>query len=205
MAACCAAKGVPLRDPRKPSDPELFQESTLPCMSEMVTMVLLNDAWICATPCGTCLRSLRLNCFFLPFFSGAAGAPAAGVVGFAIILCLRRRFLFLCHCALAWALAGARVGMRPLPAHGKVATMAEAAIGADFDQTLDVHGGVFAQVAFDPALGLDNVPNAVDLVLVQVLHLLRPIHLGLLHDALRARVADAVNVGQRNRRVLVAR
>src|SRR5437868_11461036 len=24
-AACCAAKGVPLRDPRKPSDPELFQ------------------------------------------------------------------------------------------------------------------------------------------------------------------------------------
>src|SRR5690348_12606610 len=84
MAACCAAKGVPLRDPRKPSDPELFQESTLPCMSEMVTMVLLNDAWICATPCGTCLRSLRLNCFFLPFFSGAA-APLAGVVGFAII------------------------------------------------------------------------------------------------------------------------
>ena len=24
-AACCAAKGVPLREPRKPSEPELFQ------------------------------------------------------------------------------------------------------------------------------------------------------------------------------------
>src|SRR6185437_13348314 len=94
MAACCAAKGVPLREPRKPSDPELFHESTLPCVSEMVTMVLLNDAWMCATPCGTCLRSLRLNCFFLPFFSGAAGAPAAGVVGFAMIYVFAVDFFF---------------------------------------------------------------------------------------------------------------
>src|ERR1039458_1870801 len=30
MAACCAAKGVPLRDPRKPSDPALDHETTLP-------------------------------------------------------------------------------------------------------------------------------------------------------------------------------
>jgi hypothetical protein len=29
-AACCAAKGVPLRDPRNPSEPELFQLSVLP-------------------------------------------------------------------------------------------------------------------------------------------------------------------------------
>src|SRR5208283_1746171 len=32
-AACCAANGVPLRDPRKPSEPELFHASTLPVMS----------------------------------------------------------------------------------------------------------------------------------------------------------------------------
>src|SRR5580704_4255610 len=43
-AACCAANGVPLRDPRKPSDPELFHDRTLPFMSVMVTMVLLKDA-----------------------------------------------------------------------------------------------------------------------------------------------------------------
>src|SRR3954451_24871060 len=30
LAACCAANGVPLRDPRKPSEPELFHESTFP-------------------------------------------------------------------------------------------------------------------------------------------------------------------------------
>src|ERR1035437_2662503 len=45
-AACCAANGVPLRDPRKPSDPELFQEIVLPWPSVIVTMVLLNEAWI---------------------------------------------------------------------------------------------------------------------------------------------------------------
>jgi len=43
-AACCAAKGVPLREPRKPSDPELFQLKVLPTWSVMVTMVLLNEA-----------------------------------------------------------------------------------------------------------------------------------------------------------------
>src|SRR6266478_1329531 len=81
-AACCAANGVPLRDPRKPSEPELFQEITLPAMSVIVTIVLLNDAWTCTSPCGTCLRSFFLNVFFLPFFSGAAAPPAAA--GFAI-------------------------------------------------------------------------------------------------------------------------
>src|ERR1700732_4065136 len=83
-AACCAANGVPLRDPRKPSEPELFHASTLPLMSEMVTIVLLKEACTCTSPCGTCLRSFFLNVFFLPFFSGAAAAPPAAV-GFAIV------------------------------------------------------------------------------------------------------------------------
>src|SRR5215469_18653153 len=82
-AACCAAKGVPLRDPRKPSEPELFQEITLPAMSVMVTIVLLKDACTCTSPCGMCLRSFFLNVFFLPFFSGAAAPPPAAA-GFAI-------------------------------------------------------------------------------------------------------------------------
>src|ERR1039457_2456584 len=75
-AACCAANGVPLRDPRKPSDPELFHASTLPVMSEMVTMVLLKDACTCTSPWGTCLRSFFLNFLLLPFLSAAA-EPAA--------------------------------------------------------------------------------------------------------------------------------
>src|SRR6516165_3368171 len=85
-AACWAAKGVPLRDPRKPSDPELFHDRTLPFMSEIVTIVLLKDACTNASPCGTCLRSFFLNVFFLPFFSGAAPVPPAAA-GFAIKTC----------------------------------------------------------------------------------------------------------------------
>src|ERR1700722_1941995 len=81
-AACWAAKGVPLRDPRKPSEPELFHDRTLPFMSVMVTIVLLNEACTCTSPCGTCLRSFFLKVFFLPFLSGAAAPPAAA--GFAI-------------------------------------------------------------------------------------------------------------------------
>src|SRR5713101_7725216 len=91
IAACCAANGVPLRDPRKPSDPELFHASTLPLVSEIVTMVLLKEACTCTSPCGTCLRSFFLNVFFLPFFSGAAGAPPAAA-GFAIFGVLSSQF-----------------------------------------------------------------------------------------------------------------
>src|ERR1700756_3836172 len=85
-AACCAANGVPLRDPRKPSDPELFQLTVLPCVSAMVTMVLLNVAWIWTIPKGTFLRSFFLKVFpvRLPFFS-VAPAPAAGLAIFFLI------------------------------------------------------------------------------------------------------------------------
>ena len=76
-------KGVPLRDPRNPSDPELFHDRTLPFMSVMVTIVLLKEACTCTSPCGMCLRSFFLNVFFLPFLSGAA-APLPAAAGFAI-------------------------------------------------------------------------------------------------------------------------
>src|SRR5207245_6059959 len=44
--ACCAAKGVPLSDPLKPSVLALDQVRTLPSMFVMVTRVLLNVAWM---------------------------------------------------------------------------------------------------------------------------------------------------------------
>src|SRR5580698_3066678 len=69
--ACCAANGVPLRDPRKPSEPELDHEITLPMGSVMVTIVLLNDACTWTRPIGTERFSFFLNAFFLPVFAGA--------------------------------------------------------------------------------------------------------------------------------------
>ena len=60
-AASCAANGVLLREPLKPTLPELAHESVLPCWSVNVMIVLLNDDLMCATPYVTFLRSLRLG------------------------------------------------------------------------------------------------------------------------------------------------
>src|SRR5690348_14736840 len=61
--ACCAANGVPLREPRKPSEPELDQASTFPSGSVKVMIVLLNDAWTWTVPNGTFFFSFFLNDF----------------------------------------------------------------------------------------------------------------------------------------------
>src|SRR6266849_2809269 len=156
-AACWAAKGVPLRDPRNPSDPELFHERTLPFMSVIVTIVLLKDACTYTSPWGTCLRSFFLKVFFLPFFSVVAVA------------------------------------------------LTESAIGAYFDEPLDVHRNFLAQIAFHQSFRFDHGTDAVDLFLAQVLDLLHRVHLGLIENASSARLADAVNIGQCYIDVLLAR
>src|SRR5262249_57601457 len=72
-AASCAANGVLLREPLKPTLPELAHESVFPCRSVNVMIVLLNDDLMCAIPYATFLRS-----FFFGRRPPAAGfAPAA--------------------------------------------------------------------------------------------------------------------------------
>src|SRR5579864_5837398 len=177
-----------------------------------------------------CLRSFFLNVFFLPFFSGAAGPPAAA--GFAIsefsvlgsqfsvvarftsttenwelrtgFLCFRSRLLLIRDRSLTRSLAGTRVGMRALSANRQVAAVTVSAVGADFDEPLDVHRNFFAQIAFHHAFGLDDLADAVDLVFAEVLNLLVPVHVRLLQNTGRARIANAVNVSERDHRMFVA-
>ena len=54
-------------------------------------------------------------------------------------------------------LAGARVGLRLLPAHGQAAAVAQAAIAADLLQAFDVLGALAAQVALDREPVVDRV------------------------------------------------
>src|SRR6267142_1565599 len=56
-AATCAAKGVLLREPLKPTLPALAHVMTAPSVSVIVTMVLLKLAWMWATPFTPTLRS----------------------------------------------------------------------------------------------------------------------------------------------------
>src|ERR1700693_4186340 len=76
--ACCAAYGVPLREPLKPMAPAEDQHITRPSVSVMVICVLLNDAAMCTYPCGTTRRSRFFLNSFLRFVA-AAGFPGAPV------------------------------------------------------------------------------------------------------------------------------
>src|SRR5699024_10964000 len=67
-AAICAANGVDLREPLKPTVPADCHEITLPWGSVMLTMVLLNVDLMCAAPTAMFLRSerlMRVRTFFL--------------------------------------------------------------------------------------------------------------------------------------------
>src|SRR5271168_2209471 len=127
----------------------------------------------------------------------AASAPASP-------LSLRRRFLLACDCALTRSLAGARIGVRALAADREVAPVTQAPVGLNVYQPLDVHGDVFAQIAFDLAFVLNHLADAVYLVFTQVLDFFDRVYIGRCQDALGARVADSEDVGQRDSCLLVA-
>src|SRR5271156_1317031 len=79
-AACCAAYGVPLREPLNPTEPADDQLTARPSGSVSVTMVLLNVAWMFTTPCGTTRfsRFLRNSFLRLEVFAAAAAAAPPG-------------------------------------------------------------------------------------------------------------------------------
>src|SRR6266581_1642706 len=94
----------------------------------------------------------------------------------------------------------ASVGPRALAAHRQAAAVPLAAIRADLGQPLDVHRDLAAQVTLDEDVfcarhPVDDLAQACDLFLAEVLGALARIDAGVLDDLLRGRVADAVDVG----------
>src|ERR1044072_8476607 len=65
-AACCAANGVPLREPRKPRAPADDCAIRFPSRSVIEIIVLLNDAAMCTMPLGTFFFSFLRKTFFFP-------------------------------------------------------------------------------------------------------------------------------------------
>src|SRR6188508_1597915 len=130
-AATWAANGVPLREPLKPIRPADDQVSTLPSGSEIATMVLLNDAWTCATPCGT----TRFSFFLAPFFSfpPVAGVAAAASLAISSLLLLGQ-LLLAGDGRLTGTLARTGVGVGALAAHRQALAMTDAAVTADLHQ-----------------------------------------------------------------------
>src|SRR5262249_61777278 len=79
-AARCAAKGVLLRLPLKPTVPAEAKQRVSPLVSVIVTMVLLNVALMWATPRLTLRRCLRFLLLATDSYSPASLTPVVGLV-----------------------------------------------------------------------------------------------------------------------------
>src|SRR6188508_3251946 len=113
---------------------------TLPSVSVIETIVLLNELLMCTTPVVTFLRSRR------------RGRRPAGF-GFAIAL-LPHSLLLVGDGALG-ALAGARVRVRPLAADRQPATVADPLVAANLDLAFDVLLDVAAEITLDAQVLVD--------------------------------------------------
>ena len=106
---------------------------------------------------------------------------------------------------LARALAGARVGVRPLAAHRKIPAVTQSAIALNFDQAPDVHLGIFAKIAFHSAFGFDGGAQTGDFLFGEILDLLGGIDVRLFSERTRAGLPDAVDRRQADPKPLVRR
>ena len=86
-----------------------------------------------------------------------------------------------------------------------IGAMAQAAVGAQVLEALDVHRGVAAQVALDLVIGVDRLADAQHLLVGQILDAAAVIDAELVGDVDRRLAADAVDVGKRNDQALVGR
>ena len=80
--------------------------------------------------------------------------------------------------------------MGPLSSDGQAAAVTQTAIGAHFDQSLDVEGQFLAQIAFDGAFFFKDLSDVTDFFLAQVGHLLIGVDPGAVQDRVRASAAD---------------
>src|SRR5690606_5521362 len=117
---------------------------------------------------------------------------------------LLRRLLLAGHGA-ARPLAGARVRLGGLTAHGQAAAVAQAAVAADVHEPLDVELDLAAEVALDLVLAVDDLAQAADLGLGEVLDPGVGRDLGLAEDVAGARGPDAVDVRECRLDALLAR
>src|SRR5437867_4928377 len=166
----------------------------------MVTIVLLKEAWICAIPLWTVLRS-----FFFPFFTLMNGPSYSGPER------LRARGSWAgcwfprCPDGSPFAFPGSGIGPRALSPDRQPLAMSQPAIGARVDQSLDIHGDLFPEVPFHFIIAFDDLTQFDDLILLEIFHARRRSDSGLLHNLSRARPADPVDIRQADVHALVSR
>src|SRR6185503_4739908 len=113
--------------------------------------------------------------------------------------------LLLHHHALALALAGASVGVGPLPAHRQALAVSDAPVAADVHEPLHAHRHLAPQVALDLVLALDDVAHAAGLVVAPGLDPFVGVDPRIGEDLLGRWDADPVDVLDRDLAPLVPR
>src|SRR6185503_11453483 len=144
--------------------PDDDQAMVLPWASVMVIMVLLNEAFTCATPDAMFFRSRRRTRAVAvaslpihdPFAADNPRAERCSTSG-------RRRRLLPARDGLGRSLAGAGVGVGALAADRQALAMTQPAIAAEIHQPLNVHRHCAPQIAFDLVAGLDRFTDLAGL------------------------------------------
>src|SRR5271169_6909456 len=104
--------------------------------------------------------------------------------------------LLLAGDGLLLALAGARVGLRPLPVHREPAAVADSLVAADLDLAPDVGLDLAAQVTFDLVMRVDPVPELHQLVVTEAADPGVAADAGSLQRLQRPGAADAIDIGK---------
>src|SRR3546814_9010802 len=106
---------------------------------------------------------------------------------------------------LGLALAGARSGVRALPADGKALAVTKAAIAGQVHEPLDVHRNFAAKVALHGEVAVDQFADLEHFLIGQVLDATLCRDAKLVHDALGRCRANAVNISKGDLDALVCR
>src|SRR4051812_21836553 len=221
-AAICAAKGVDLLEPLKPTWPAEAQLITFPLGSVIDTIVLLNVLLMCAAPWATFFFSLRrtflapaavraLGGMSLRFPTGSWPGQHARARRSRPHGSLRRAAerlllagLLLAGDGLARALARARVRLGALPVDRKSTAVAQPLVAADLHLAADVGGHLAAQVTLDAEVLVDVVAQPQQVLVAEVLDPQVGAHAGRLDGLLGVGLADPVDVGERDLHPLLA-
>jgi len=175
-AVTCAAYGVLFLLPLKPLDPALDHAMTLPAGSVIVMMVLLNVACKYALPRGTFFRSRRRT-RVLPFpplrFSDIPvrilHSPNASTHSRESARTQYHVLAFLAPTNRSpWTTPRSRVRSRALTSSWHSAPVAKTAVTSDVHQALDIHSDFTPEIALDAHLFVDDLANAVDLIVSEV-------------------------------------
>jgi len=192
-AACCAAKGVLLRDPLKPMQPDELEQTVSPSISVIVINVLLNVALICAR---------ALTTFFLAFRRVFAISLKVLVqqlqLSSLISIHLSARFLYtlLAGNRLPRSLAGPGVALSILPANRKTLSMTKTAVTDNITQPGDILLNLSAKLPADNVITVYNLRNPAELIFGKLTGLDRLFYPRLLQNLGGGILTYAINMGQ---------